>query len=169
VVVAHALDRLSRDQNHLGLLFSECDHKGVRVEFVIEQLEDTPEGKLLQAIRGYVASVERLKIRERTQRGVRARAQSGKLLSGGKPVYGYRWLDDTKGALDMTRSPGLSCNAFFGTRLLVRRCARSPSVDDRARTDSQGTRHLACVNRAPCADQLRVHWASDCVSRIAGP
>ncbi|MDP9364381.1 MAG: recombinase family protein, partial [Chloroflexota bacterium] len=71
-VVAYALDRLTRNQAHLGLLLTEADHAGVAVELVTEALDDTPEGRLLQSVRGYVAEIERLKTRERTQRGTRA-------------------------------------------------------------------------------------------------
>ena len=81
VVLAYALDRLSRSQAHLGFLLSEFDHLGVRLALVTEDLADTPEGRLLQSVRGFVAEVERLKIRERSQRGVLARVQSGQTHS----------------------------------------------------------------------------------------
>ncbi len=101
VVIAYALDRLTRNQAHLGVIVSEADYAGVTLEFVTERLEDTPEGRLLQSVRGYVAEIERLKIAERTQRGRRARTERGKLLPGGRPPYGYRWRDADKGALDI--------------------------------------------------------------------
>lgn len=101
VVIAHALDRLTRNQAHLGVILSEADYAGVTIELVTERLEDTPEGRLLQSVRGFVAEVERLKIAERTKRGRRARTEQGKLLPGGKPPYGYRWRDADKGALDL--------------------------------------------------------------------
>lgn len=100
VVIAHALDRLTRNQAHLDVILSEADYAGVAIELVTERLEDTPEGRLLQSVRGFVAEVERLKIAERTERGRRARTEKGKLLPGGKPPYGYRWRDTDKGALD---------------------------------------------------------------------
>lgn len=93
VVLAYALDRLSRSQAHLGFLLSELDHLGVRLAFVTEDLADTPEGRLLQSVRGFVAEVERLKIRERSQRGVLARVKSGKPIPGQKAPYGYSWRD----------------------------------------------------------------------------
>ncbi len=93
VVLAYALDRLSRSQAHLGFLLSEFDHLGVRLALVTEDLADTPEGRLLQSVRGFVAEVERLKIRERSQRGVLARVQSGKPIPGHKAPYGYSWRD----------------------------------------------------------------------------
>ncbi len=101
VVLAHALDRLTRNQAHLGVILSEAEYAGVAVELVTERLEDTPEGRLLQSVRGFVAEVERLKITERTQRGIRARAESGKLLPGQKALYGYRWRDAKKTGYDL--------------------------------------------------------------------
>jgi site-specific DNA recombinase len=97
-VIAHALDRLSRNQAHLGLILSEAEHAGVTVEFVTEKLEDTPEGRLLQSVRGFVAEVERLKIGERSSRGRRSRAENGKPIPGWKAPYGYMWADPAKGA-----------------------------------------------------------------------
>ncbi len=65
-VIAYALDRLTRNQAHLGLILSEAEHSGVIVELVTERLEDTPEGRLLQSVRGFVAEMERIKIVELT-------------------------------------------------------------------------------------------------------
>ena len=101
VVVAHALDRLTRSQAHLGVILSEADYAGVAIELVTERLEDTPEGRLLQSVRGFVAEMERLKIAERTVRGRKARAQTGKLLPGKAAPYGYRWRNADKGALEI--------------------------------------------------------------------
>lgn len=101
VVLAHALDRLTRNQAHIGVILSEADYAGTAVELVTERLEDTPEGRLLQSVRGFVAEVERIKIAERTMRGRRARTQAGKLLPGGNPPYGYQWRGHDKAALDI--------------------------------------------------------------------
>src|SRR5829696_7085769 len=40
VVIAFALDRLTRNQAHLGVIVSEADYAGVTLEFVTERLED---------------------------------------------------------------------------------------------------------------------------------
>jgi site-specific DNA recombinase len=101
IVLAYALDRVSRNQAHLGFLLSEWDHLGVRLELVTEAFDETPEGRLLQSVRGFVAEMERLKIRERTQRGIRSRAENGSLLAGPRPLYGYAWRDGKKSALDI--------------------------------------------------------------------
>jgi site-specific DNA recombinase len=73
VVIAYAIDRLSRDPVHLGVILSEAEHHGVAVEFVTEPLDNTPEGQLIRFVRGYAAKVEAEKIRERSIRGKRAR------------------------------------------------------------------------------------------------
>jgi len=98
-VVAFALDRVSRNQAHLGFLLSEWDHAGVALGLVTEELVDTPEGRLLQSVRGFVAEVERMKIRERTSRGLRARVEGGKPMVGCRPPYGYRWEGEKKSRL----------------------------------------------------------------------
>lgn len=96
VVVAHALDRVSRSQAHLGFLLSEWDHQGIELALVTESLTDSPEGRLLQSVRSFVAEVERMKISERTQRGIRDRVSKGRPLPGPKAPYGYRWSDKEK-------------------------------------------------------------------------
>jgi site-specific DNA recombinase len=96
LVVAFAIDRLSRDPVHLGVLLTEADHAGVKIAFVSEPLDESPEGQLIRFIRGYAAKVEHMKIVERTQRGKFARANSGKLMADRMPLYGYSWDGTSK-------------------------------------------------------------------------
>src|SRR5688572_23760930 len=44
VVLAYAVDRLSRNQNQIGVLFDEIQSAGARLDCVTEKFEDTPEG-----------------------------------------------------------------------------------------------------------------------------
>lgn len=90
-VIAYAIDRLSRDATHLGVILSEADHKGVTVEFVSEPLDDSPEGQLIRFIKGYAAKIEHAKIKDRSKRGREHRAKSGKPIPGGSPPLGYQW------------------------------------------------------------------------------
>ena len=53
VVVAHAVDRLSRNQNHMGVLFDEVEQAGARLEFVTEKFEDTAVGRFILAARAF--------------------------------------------------------------------------------------------------------------------
>ncbi len=45
VVIAYAVDRLSRNQNQVGVLFDEVEQAGVDLEFVTEKFEDTSVGR----------------------------------------------------------------------------------------------------------------------------
>lgn len=96
VVIAHAIDRLSRDPIHMGVIISEADHAGVAVEFVTEPMDNSPEGHLIRYVRGYAAQMEREKIRERNIRGKLARVRSGKIHGHSSELYGYR-RDKTAG------------------------------------------------------------------------
>ena len=92
VVVSYAVDRLSRNQNHIGVLFDEVEQAGARLEFVTEEFEDTAMGRFILAARAFVGEVEREKIAERTMRGKLERARSGRIPQGmGKGTYGYQY------------------------------------------------------------------------------
>lgn len=106
VVLAYAVDRLSRHQNHIGVLFDEADRWGVRFEFVTERFEDTAMGRFILAPRAFMAEVEREKIAERTMRGKAERAGAGKLpQSTGKGLYGYTYNRDTgQGDVEATQA-----------------------------------------------------------------
>lgn len=99
VIVAYAVDRLARDPVHLGVILSEAEHVGVRVEFVTEPLDDTPEGQLIRFVKGYAAKVEHEKIKERTMRGRRERVLRGRLNHAPRAPYGYVWGDEKRGTL----------------------------------------------------------------------
>lgn len=99
-LVCYSIDRLSRDIAHLAIIADECDRVGVEMIFVTEQLDSSPEGKLLQSVRAYVAEIERQKIRERTMRGRKARVLSGKIHNAGSEFYGYR-RDKEKGVREI--------------------------------------------------------------------
>ena len=93
-VVCHALDRLSRKQTHLAIVVDECDRAGVELLFATEEFEKSAVGDFIRSAKAFAAELEREKIRERTQRGLRSRIESGKLRGGGWPMLGYCWRDD---------------------------------------------------------------------------
>ena len=96
VLLAHAVDRLSRNQNHIGVLLDEAEEAGVRLDFVTEEFEQTLVGQFILAARAFVAATEREKIVERTVRGKLERARSGRLPQGtGKGCYGYMYVPGT--------------------------------------------------------------------------
>jgi site-specific DNA recombinase len=117
VVVAFAIDRLSRDPVHLGVVLSEAEQHQARVVFVTEPLDDSPEGQLVRFVRGYAAKVEHEKIRERVMRGRFASARAGKLQHGSRPRYGYRWRDGAAGVYDEDPITGPIVRGLFAKAL----------------------------------------------------
>ena len=96
VLLAHASDRLSREQLHIGVILDRVLRAGASLQFATEDFENSPVGKCLLSARTFAAELELAKIGERTQRGRRARVAAGKPLAGRKPPFGYRWLDPEK-------------------------------------------------------------------------
>lgn len=94
VVLAYALDRLSRNQAHLYIIAEEVEAGGARLEFVTEDFEDSAVGRFIRSAKAFAAEVEREKITERSTRGKRARVEAGRLLPGCKPPFGYSWSED---------------------------------------------------------------------------
>jgi site-specific DNA recombinase len=91
VVVCHSTERLSRDAVHLGIVVQELDRQGIKVEFVTETLDDSPDAALIRMVRAYAGKIENERRKERTMRAVRARAVAGKLIPSNRPPFGYRW------------------------------------------------------------------------------
>ncbi len=73
-VTVHSLDRLARNLVDLRRIVSDLTGRGVRVEFVKEQLsftgEDNAMAQLLLSVMGAFAEFERSLIRERQREGV---------------------------------------------------------------------------------------------------
>jgi len=92
-IVAYTLDRLSRDPVHFIILQEEMKKAGVEIILATESLDSSDMGKLISHIKGYAAKLEVEKIKERTGRGIRTRALSGKLPNGrGGRLYGYLYM-----------------------------------------------------------------------------
>jgi site-specific DNA recombinase len=90
VVIVYDIDRLARKSAYQVLIEEEFKRAGVIIEFVMGQYEDSDEGRLQKQIRGVIAEYEKAKILERSKRGKRGKAQSGFVLTGARPPYGYK-------------------------------------------------------------------------------
>jgi DNA invertase Pin-like site-specific DNA recombinase len=80
-VLVHSMDRLARNLDDLRRVVRTLTGKGVRVEFVKEQLtftgEDSPMATLLLSVMGAFAEFERALILERQREGIAAAKQRG--------------------------------------------------------------------------------------------
>ena len=93
VVVVYCLDRLSRDPTHGVILTQELEKHHVMLEAVTETVDSSELGKLISYVRGFASKLEAEKIRERTMRGKKKKAEMGRLQSGGyAKLYGYDYI-----------------------------------------------------------------------------
>lgn len=97
VLVINTLDRLSRVQEHFAVLFDEMKYYHVALDCVKEKFEDSIYGVFQRQVMGFVAEIDRLKILDRTEDGRKKRIEKGKMLTGNKPRYGYRWANEHTG------------------------------------------------------------------------
>ena len=58
MLLSYAVDRLSRNQNHIGVVFDEVQQAGAQLEFVTERFEDTAIGRFILAARAFIARWE---------------------------------------------------------------------------------------------------------------
>ncbi|HEY5864682.1 MAG TPA: recombinase family protein, partial [Candidatus Tectomicrobia bacterium] len=92
ILIIYASDRLSRKLAHTLYLKEEFMRAGVSLCFVTTPVTGhTPESDLQDNMQGVFAEYERLKILERTKRGLVGRAKSGR-PPGGFVTLGYRYV-----------------------------------------------------------------------------
>ena len=97
-VLVYNLDRLVRDQKHLGWLLMEFHPTGTRLATVTAEFEDSPTGTFLTSVVAFAAEMERENIRERMARARTYRVRTlGRLLVGRKPPFGHVFVRDEHG------------------------------------------------------------------------
>jgi site-specific DNA recombinase len=90
-VLVYDPDRLSRDDVDFLVICREWERAHVALFFVNGgEVPDTPEGDIVRYLMGWKSKRERKTIIERTQRGKRAKAASGKWVGNSHPTYGFR-------------------------------------------------------------------------------
>ena len=95
VLVVREMDRFARKLAKQLVVEEQFKRAGVAVVYVLEDYNDTPEGRLGKHVRATIAEYEREKTRERTLRGRRRSVMAGNVIlhAGGAP-YGYRKVED---------------------------------------------------------------------------
>jgi len=93
----HSPDRLARKYAYQVLLIDEFERAGVEIAFLNRALGQSPEDELLLQVQGMVAEYERAKILERSRRGKRHAAQSGRVSVLSGAPYGYRYISKQEG------------------------------------------------------------------------
>src|SRR5829696_1462204 len=95
VLIVREIDRLSRNLAKQLIVEEELLRAGVKIEYVLGDYADTPEGNLMKHVRAVIAEYEREKIKERIQRGKRLKVKAGSvMLALNRPPYGYHIVKD---------------------------------------------------------------------------
>lgn len=94
LVILHDPDRMARRLALQLIITDDIIRAGARLEFVLFDYQDTPDGRLFYSMLGAISEFEREKILERTMRGRRQKAQEGRFINGTEP-YGYRFNPET--------------------------------------------------------------------------
>src|SRR3954454_5613919 len=80
-VLVHSMDRLARNLDDLRRLVQTLTERGIRIEFVKENLtftgEDSPMANLMLSVMGAFAEFERALINERQREGIALAKQRG--------------------------------------------------------------------------------------------
>jgi site-specific DNA recombinase len=84
IVLSEALDRISRDQEHVAAFFKQMSFAGIR----IVTLAEGEIGELHVGLKGTMNALFLKDLGDKTRRGLRGRVEQGR--SGGGLCYGYR-------------------------------------------------------------------------------
>jgi len=100
VLLVHAIDRLARDPFNRQVLEREINARGARVEYILGNYDESPEGEVRKDLDATFAKWENAKRLERVNRGKKRKAETGKFV-GGKTSYGYIINRDTPSGLEI--------------------------------------------------------------------
>lgn len=89
-LVVYDIDRLSREVSLQAIIEMEMAKLGVRINYVIGNYEDTPEGDLLKLVKSGIAQYENRNRVERCRRGKIGKAKAGNIVCpSGRAPFGY--------------------------------------------------------------------------------
>lgn len=97
-IYIHSPDRLARRYAHQVLLIEEIQQCNAKPIFLNAPPADSLDGMLLEQVQGVIAEYERAKILERTRRGKRHAAKSGKVSAMSRAPYGYKYIKKQEGS-----------------------------------------------------------------------
>jgi DNA invertase Pin-like site-specific DNA recombinase len=122
-VIAHSMDRLSRNLDDLRRNVQTLTGRGVRIEFVKEHLsftgEDSPMANLMLSVMGAFAEFERALIKERQHEGIAMAKQRGafkgrkKLLSQAEVAEIRQRIEAGTSKAQVAREFGISRETLY--------------------------------------------------------
>ena len=97
VVLAQDRDRFAREPAYHYFLRREFGECATKLRALNDRGDESPEGELTDGILDQLAKYERLKIAERSKRGIIRKAREGKIVGGGRPNYGFAFNESRDG------------------------------------------------------------------------
>ncbi len=153
VLVCYSLDRLTRDPGHGVIITQELEKHRITLEAVTEDVDNSELGKLISYIRGFASKLETEKIKERTMRGKKASAISGKIPHGGfARLYGYDY-DRTEKKCTINTTEAYWVKQAY--EWLVNEGLSTNAITYRLRELSAPTKHSRYWNRSSVAGILK--------------
>jgi len=126
MVLAQDRDRFAREPAYLYLLREEFANNCCKLRSLNDRGDDSPEGQLTDGILDQIARFERLKIAERSRRGILEKARQGKVVATHRARYGFRFnatkdgyeLDSEKMAVvkEIFRMTGVERRTLYAVR-----------------------------------------------------
>jgi DNA invertase Pin-like site-specific DNA recombinase len=121
-LIVHSMDRLARSVDDLRRIVRELTGKGMKVQFVKENLtftgEDSPMSNLLLSLLGAVAEFERSMIRERQREGIAVAKEKG-IYKGRKQALSASQAAELRMRLSAGESKAALAKAYGITRQTV--------------------------------------------------
>jgi site-specific DNA recombinase len=101
-LVVYKVDRLSRNNQHFGYILVRLQQADIAFASVSEQ-DDSIGGQFLISVMALVGELYREQLIDRVTRAARARAESGRYMTGACPPFGYSWLKSAGEAVKSRR------------------------------------------------------------------
>ena len=96
VVLCLKTERLGGTSTQVGALEYLLERHGARLEFVLQQFEDSPTGRIVKNVMVEFNSLRIESLKEQFSRNKRARLDAGRTLHGPKRPYGAEWADEAR-------------------------------------------------------------------------
>ncbi|MCY0894320.1 MAG: recombinase family protein [Acidibacillus sp.] len=115
LIIVHKLDRFARDRYDSAFYKRALKIEGVRIESVLEHLDDSPESIILESVLEGMAEYYSRNLARETRKGLRENALVGKHV-GGRPPYGYRLNAETR-LLEINEKAAPAVRFYFNSIL----------------------------------------------------
>jgi len=107
VIIVWKVDRFGRNREEITFNKYRAKKHGVRVEYVAENLPDSPEGVILESVLEGMAEYYSLQLSQNIRRGYRENAKKCK-YAGGRVPLGYKLGEDKSFVVDPDTAPLVS-------------------------------------------------------------